>query len=75
MVIYAPPITLMQLWHLHKRECRAVGGIVADARAGRLPGVEPAASGHGFSVTDRKAALASMRKAASYDQDSLIEPE
>lgn len=65
MVTYAPPITLMQLWRLHKRECRAVGGIVADARSGRLPGVMPAASGHGFSVTDRSAALAAMSKRAN----------
>ena len=56
MVIYAPPITLMQLWRLHKRECRAIGGIVADARAGRLPGIEEHSSGHGFAVRDRKAA-------------------
>lgn len=65
MVTYAPPITLMQLWRLHKNECRGIGGIVADARSGRLPGIEPLASGHGFSVTDRNAALAAMRKAAA----------
>jgi len=65
MVTYAPPITLMQLWRLHRSECRAIGGIVADARAGRLPSVDEHPSGHGFAVTDRKAALAAMsRKAA-----------
>lgn len=53
----------MQLWRLHRQECRAIGGIVADARSGRLPGVEPLPSGHGFAVTDRNAALAAMTKA------------
>ena len=62
MAVYAPPPTLMQVWRLHKRECRAIGGIVSDARAGRLPGVAPSTSGHGFSVIDRNAALAAMRK-------------
>ena len=65
MVTYAPPITLMQLWRLHRRECRGVGSIVADARAGKLPGVEVHPSGYGFSVTDSNAALAAMRKAAA----------
>lgn len=62
MVTYAPPITLMQLWRLHRNECRGIGGIVADARAGRILGVEGHPSGHGFAVTDRNAALAAMRK-------------
>lgn len=62
--IYAPPMTLMQLWRLHSAECRGVGGIVADARAGRLPGVEPLPSGFGFAVKDQRKALAAMRKAA-----------
>jgi hypothetical protein len=53
----------MQLWRLHKRECRGIGGIVADARAGRLPGVEPFPSGVGFSVVNQRAALAAIRKA------------
>jgi hypothetical protein len=56
-------MTLMQLWRLHSAECRAVGGIVADARAGKLPGVEPLPSGYGFGVTDQKAALAAMMRA------------
>ncbi|OQM76459.1 hypothetical protein BFN67_13815 [Pseudaminobacter manganicus] len=60
--IAAPPATLMGLWQSHKRECRGVGGIVADARAGKLPGVEPFPSGYGFAVTDHKAALSAMRK-------------
>jgi hypothetical protein len=60
--ISAPPITLMQLWRLHRRECRGIGGIVADARAGRLPGVKPFPSGHGFAVVDRDAAFAMMKK-------------
>lgn len=65
MAVTAPPISLMALWRLHKRECRAVGRIVADARAGRLPGVEPFPSGHGFAVIDRRAALAAMMETAS----------
>lgn len=59
---YAPPMTLMQLWRLHRAECRAVGSIVADARAGKLPGVETLPSGIGFAVTNQRAALAAMRK-------------
>lgn len=62
--IAAPPMTLMQLWRLHRAECRAIGSIVADARAGMLPGVEPLPSGFGFSVTDQRAALGAMTKAA-----------
>lgn len=58
----AHPITLMQLWRLHKRECRAIGSIVADARAGTLPGVETLPSGIGFAVTDQHAALGAMRR-------------
>lgn len=61
--VYAPPLTLMQLWRLHRAECRAVGSIVSDARAGKLPGIEPMPSGFGFAVTDQRAALAAMRKA------------
>jgi len=55
----------MQLWRLHRAECRAVGSIVADARAGRLPGVETLPSGIGFAVTNQRAALAAMRKAVA----------
>jgi hypothetical protein len=62
--ISAHPMTLMQLWRLHRRECRAIGGIVSDARAGKLPGVQPLLSGHGFAVTDRTAALAAMSRGA-----------
>lgn len=65
MSYVAPPMTLMQLWRLHKRECRGVGSIVADARSGGLPGVEPLPSGHGFAVINQRAALAAMRKAAA----------
>jgi hypothetical protein len=60
--IVAPPMTLMQLWRLHKAECRAIGGIVADARAGRISGVKPMPSGIGFAVTHRRSALAAMLK-------------
>lgn len=66
MVTYAPPITLMQFWRLHKHECRGIGGIVADARAGRLAGVEPLPSGFGFSVVNRRVALAAMQKGSDY---------
>jgi hypothetical protein len=55
----------MQLWRLHRRECRGIGSIVADARAGQLPGVEPLPSGFGFAVINQRAALAAMRKAAA----------
>ncbi|MBN9244234.1 MAG: hypothetical protein J0I98_15710 [Mesorhizobium sp.] len=57
----APPITLMQFWRLYRRECRGIGSIVADARAGRLPGVEVLPSGFGFSVINQREALAAMR--------------
>lgn len=65
MSYIAPPMTLMQLWRLHRRECRGIGSIVADARAGQLPGVEPLPSGLGFAVINQRAALAAMRKAAA----------
>jgi hypothetical protein len=58
-------MTLMELWRLHRLECRAIGSIVADARSGQLPGVEPLASGFGFAVINQRAALAAMRKAAA----------
>ena len=58
----APPMTLMQLWRLHKCSCRAIGTIISEARSGQLPGVEPLASGIGFVVTDQAAALAAMAK-------------
>lgn len=55
-------LTLMAFWSHHKRECRPVGQIVTDARAGRLPGIQDAPSGFGFLVTNETAALAAMRK-------------
>lgn len=60
--VSAPPITLMQFWRLYRRECRGIGSIVADAREGRLSGVEPLPCGHGFAVVDRDAAFAMMKK-------------
>src|SRR5262245_60713793 len=54
-------LSLMTLWHRHKSECRAIGSIVADARAGALPGVTPAEGGFGFRVIDEAAALAAMQ--------------
>lgn len=56
------PQTLMALWIRHKAETRPIGEIVTDARAGRLPGVAPLASGFGFKVVDEAAALAAMKK-------------
>lgn len=67
----APPMTLMQLWRLHKGECRAIGSIVADARGGTLPGVESLPSGFGFSVTDQRAALAAMRHGPSHIEHAV----
>ena len=61
----APPATLMQVWRLHRNECRPIGKLVAEARSGKLPGVAPAPSGHGFIVTNRKQALAAMSKDAA----------
>ena len=58
--VAAPPMTLMQLWRLHKTECRGIGSIISDARTGLLPGVTP--SGYGFDVNDQRAALTAMRK-------------
>lgn len=68
----APPITLMQLWRLHRGECRAIGSIVADARSGMLPGVEPLPSGFGFSVTDHRAALAAMGHSPSHIEHAAV---
>ncbi|MER8562048.1 hypothetical protein [Mesorhizobium sp. M0578] len=55
--------TLMQFWRLHRDECRPIGSIVADARAGKLAGVEPLESGFGFAVLNPSAALAAMQSA------------
>jgi hypothetical protein len=63
-VISAPAhdVTLMALWSRHRAACRSVGQIVADARTGALPGIEPLESGFGHRVTNEGAALAAMRK-------------
>lgn len=60
--IPAPPATLMQVWRLHRSDCRPIGRIVEAARAGALPGVVPAPGGYGFHVINQKAALAAMQK-------------
>jgi hypothetical protein len=57
-----PELTLMGLWARHKRDCRPIGAIVADARAGKLPGIEPLASGFGYGVINVTAALVAMKK-------------
>jgi len=59
-----PGQTLMGFWSRHKADCRPVGSIVADARAGKLPGVSPLPSGFGFAVIDEAAALAAMKGAS-----------
>ena len=58
----ADDVTLMALWSRHKSSCRSIRAIVADARAGRLPGVETLESGFGYRVVDEQAALAAMRR-------------
>lgn len=55
-------LTLMALWRRHKRDCRPIGGIIADARAGRLAGVEPLPTGFGHRVVDEAAALSDMQR-------------
>ena len=57
----APPQTLMGLWRLEKHRLRPIGAIVAEARAGKLPGVS---QDHGGTliVTNTRAALAAMSK-------------
>ena len=52
----------MALWMQHKRECRGIGSIIGDARAGRLPGVEMLPSGYGHAVIDEAAALTAMKR-------------
>lgn len=69
--MHAAPVSLMQLWRLHRAECRAIGSIVADARGGSLPGVESLPSGFGFSVTDQRAALAAMRHGPSHIEHAV----
>jgi hypothetical protein len=55
------PRTLMSLWLRNREGTRPIGEIVTDARAGKLPGVEPLKSGFGFAVIDEAAALAAMK--------------
>lgn len=57
-----PELTLMGLWARHKRGCRPISPIVADARDGRLPGIEPLESGFGHRVINEQAALAAMAR-------------
>lgn len=57
------PLTIIRLWHRFKDECRGLGPIMADVRAGKIAGVKPDPTGHCFIVTDELAALVSMRKA------------
>ena len=57
--------SLMAFWAGRKADCRPIGDIVSDARAGVLPGVEQMPSGFGFVVTDETALLAAIRKNSS----------
>jgi hypothetical protein len=57
-----PELTLMGLWARHKQGCRPISAIVADARSGKLPGIEPLESGFGHRVINVTAALAAMKK-------------
>jgi hypothetical protein len=59
-----PEMTLMGLWARHKQDCRPISAIVADARSGNLPGVEPLESGFGHRVVNEQAALAAMQRNA-----------
>lgn len=56
--------TLMGLWLAHRAECRPIGAIVSEARAGRLPGVRIVSAPRAelVEVTDETAALAAMLK-------------
>jgi hypothetical protein len=56
--------TLMSLWLAHRAECRPIGAIVADARAGALPGVRIVSKHRAqlVEVTDETAALSAMLK-------------
>lgn len=60
----APELTLMCLWARHKQKCRPISSIIADARSGKLPGVEPLESGFGYRVINEEAALAAIQKAS-----------
>lgn len=54
--------TLMALWLHNKSTTRPIDEIVEEAQAGKLPGVEPLPSGHGFRVVDEEQALTAMRR-------------
>lgn len=55
-------MNLMALWLRHRSECRPVGQIVADARAGLLRGAH--LKGRSLLISDETAALAAMSKGA-----------
>ncbi|MEZ5782742.1 MAG: hypothetical protein R3D70_25520 [Rhizobiaceae bacterium] len=57
----APPATLMQVWRLYRNQCRPIGQLTVEARAGILPGVEQNPAGT-LIVTNRRAAIAAMSK-------------
>ena len=65
------PFTLIAFWRRHKAECRGIGSILADARAGKLPGVKEAESGS-LVVTDAELALGAMRGSQSRFDYSLV---
>lgn len=54
--------SLTQVWLRHKPECRSIGTILRDARAGRLPGVIEGNIPGQLLVTNETSALAAMQK-------------
>lgn len=60
MIATVPKLdSLIRLWRAHRDECRPLGAIMADARCGRIPGIEPGR--FDFHVNDETAALAAMK--------------
>lgn len=62
--VAAPPQTLMGLWRLERHRFRPIGTIVAEARSGKIPGVETDFAGT-LIVTNSRAAVAAMSKDAA----------
>ncbi|MEM8540548.1 MAG: hypothetical protein AAGF25_06295 [Pseudomonadota bacterium] len=62
---YAPNVTLIALWLRHKSECRSISDILLDARTDNLPGVTAGILPDQFTITNKSAALAAMRKGPS----------
>lgn len=56
-------LNLVQLWNRHKSECSSFAKVMADARDGKIPGIEQ--DGYGYRVINETAALTAMRKGSS----------